>query len=151
MRKLIFLGALILICFTQTSFTTISNEMFAKNSAERQLTKKMPYVVYVPISNTFPVGPCSVTVTQTLIYVFNDNFTLIDMGVSPNWYITINCGAPPSNFTRPASDISFDVSNGEITDIDFATTGIKDLDDVYENNSFKSQYLDYVRNNTPKR
>ena len=149
MKKLIFIGVLIFICFTQTSFTKASNEKF-KPDKEQLYAKNMPYVVYVPISNTFQLGGCSITVTQTLVYIFNNNFILTDIGVLPNWNITVNCGGPPSSFARSASDMTFVISNGEASDVNFATTGIKTLDDVYENSSFKTQYLDYVRSNTPK-
>jgi len=150
MRKLIFIGALIFVCFTQTSFTTAGTERFSKTYKETLLAKKMPYVVYVPISNTISLGGCDFTVTQMMAYVFNDNFILVGVYVSQNFYVSVDCGGGSSNLARYASDMSFDVSNNQITDVHFATTGVREVDELYSNSSFKTQYLNSVRNHIPK-
>ena len=150
MRKLTIVGALFIALFSLSSFSSYQPSEISLSDQQQISKQNMPYYYfYVGISNDFNIGGCTVTVTQVVLYIFNDNFVLVGSYLSQDFYVSIACG-PTQYFTRSASDVSFDVSGGEITDVHFATTGVREIDDLYSNSTYKSQYLNWVKDNVPK-
>lgn len=148
LKKIIFFGTLFFIYFSLIASNT-DPQINIPRTYKEPATAKYDWVVYVPINNTFYLDGCSITINQTIAYVFNENLILTAIFVSAPWNIEINCGGPTYYYTRPASDITFNVSNNDISSVHFATTGIRNLDDVYSDANFKSDYLDYIKDNNP--
>ena len=150
MRKLTIVGALFIALFSLSSFSSHQPSETPLSKQQQISQQSMPYYYfYVGISNDFNIMGCTVTVTQVVLYIFNENFVLVGSYLSEDFYVSISCG-PTQYYTRSASDVSFDVSGGEITDVHFATTGIREIDDLYSNSTYKTQYLNWVKNNVPK-
>jgi hypothetical protein len=148
MKKIISFGVLLGIYFCLIAANT-DHQINTFNVNRENATIKDEWVVYVPINNTFYVDGCLITISQTIAYVFNESLILVAVGVSSPWNIEINCGGPTYFYTRPASDITFNVSNNDVTNVHFATTGNRNIDDVYSNANFKADYLDYIKDNIP--
>jgi|GEM_PF-3829294 len=67
-----------------------------------------------------------------------------------NKFITIDCGGPPLYYTRSGSEITFDVSNGSVTNVHLPTsTGDRALDDLYANATYKQQLVSIANSNKP--
>jgi hypothetical protein len=115
--------------------------------------KKAPIVIYSTISNTFTVNNCTVTITHPIAYVLDENtFILLQVYVSSNFNMQINCtggGRNPFLYEIRASNVTFDVSNGEITNVDFATTNDSDVNNIISNTDFKNSYKNWVNSEKP--
>lgn len=140
MKKMIQFSATIIVAFL----------MMSSKPHYNNIEKAEPFPVYVPVSETFYFGGCSINITTTIAFIFDDEtYQLLGAALSGNYYIQINCGGPPSNYARSGSEISFDVSHGDVSDVHFPTTGIRDLDDLFSDTNFKNDFLEMVNNKKP--
>lgn len=128
----------------------LPNNVYINSLNKNSFNKNLLLVHAVPVSSSFSVDGCQITITTTVIFVFDDQtFQLIAVGLSGNYFIEIDCGGGGMFFTRTASDFSFEVENGRISNIQIATTGNNNLDKIYVSEEFRKSLKNIIEANNP--
>jgi hypothetical protein len=136
-------------------FSLIFSLLFLFTSAasnSEAYEKKFPIALEATMSNTFYVNGCAVTVTiQVVFIVESTNFILLQVYVSNNIHLQIDCGTVRNPFLyeiRPG-DITFDVSNGTINDVDFDSQTDDTVAGIVTDSDFLNEFKAWVDSEKP--
>jgi hypothetical protein len=63
-------------------------------------------------------------------------------------YITVDCGTP-QNYTRNGQDVTFNVLCGFVDSVDFPSDIVLEIDALFNDSGFQSEYVSWVNENIP--
>jgi hypothetical protein len=111
---------------------------------------KPPIDVTVPVSHTFTMLGCKVTISGDIIFKVNNNFQIYAVGFPKVWDIKVDCSTESENWQRPGTDVEFIVKDGVLTDAIFTITNDSKLDAIYADPDFKHNVLKAVQDAQPQ-
>lgn len=114
------------------------------------IINKPPIDITVPVSHTFTMLGCSVTISGDIIFRVNNNFEITAVGVPKKWNIKVDCSTDSENWQRPGTDVEFIVKDGVLTDAIFQLTNDAKLDAIYADPDFKHNVLKAVQDVQPQ-
>lgn len=145
-----------MVCLVVFTVNLLSSFTMAKPTStqkdrEHQTELMWDLAFYVPVSESYYYNGCTITITAVIVFYFNEStFQLTNVILADNYNIEIDCTGPPVYYTRSGSEITFDISSNEVSDVHFPVTGYRDIDDFFGNNGFKVWFLNLANNNMPK-
>lgn len=139
---------LILLLFSTTLSSFRLPFTLAASQSRQSIATPKAVAFIVPISQTITMDGCDFTITHNIAYIFDDaTHLLLGIVVSQQYYVQVQC-EPGSFYARPGSEINFEVSKGELIDVQFSITNGK-LAPLFYNPSFKQIYLELIKANMP--